>query len=62
MSITAAVFLNTTEAFRSLQEGLFGECAECGGDIELKRLKAIPLGALLYQMPRSERAAVRSNV
>lgn len=30
------------EAFRALQEGRFGECAECGGDIELKRLEAIP--------------------
>jgi RNA polymerase-binding transcription factor len=30
------------EAFRALQEGRFGECAECGGEIELKRLEAIP--------------------
>jgi DnaK suppressor protein len=30
------------EALRALQEGRFGECAECGGDIELKRLEAIP--------------------
>jgi DnaK suppressor protein len=30
------------EALRVLQEGRFGECAECGGDIELKRLEAIP--------------------
>ena len=30
------------EALKALQEGRFGECAECGGDIELKRLEAIP--------------------
>ena len=30
------------EALNFLQAGRFGECAECGGDIELKRLEAIP--------------------
>lgn len=30
------------EALSALQKGRFGECAECGGDIELKRLEAIP--------------------
>jgi RNA polymerase-binding transcription factor DksA len=30
------------EALRALQKGKFGECAECGGNIELKRLEAIP--------------------
>jgi len=30
------------EALSALQKGKFGECAECGGDIELKRLEAIP--------------------
>ena len=30
------------EALTAVQEGRFGECAECGGDIESKRLEAIP--------------------
>jgi DnaK suppressor protein len=30
------------QALGRLQEGSFGECAQCGGDIELKRLEAIP--------------------
>jgi DnaK suppressor protein len=30
------------QALERLQQGSFGECAECGGDIELKRLAAIP--------------------
>jgi len=25
-----------------MRQGSFGECAECGGEIELKRLEAIP--------------------
>ena len=33
---------NLTQALERMQQGSFGECAECGGDIELKRLEAIP--------------------
>lgn len=31
-----------TQALERIRQGSFGECAECGGDIELKRLEAIP--------------------
>jgi DnaK suppressor protein len=31
-----------TQALERLREGSFGECAECGGEIEAKRLEAIP--------------------
>jgi DnaK suppressor protein len=30
------------QALKALQEGRFGECADCGGEIESKRLEAIP--------------------
>ena len=30
------------QAVERIQHGSFGECAECGGDIEPKRLEAIP--------------------
>jgi DnaK suppressor protein len=30
------------QALERLRQGSFGECAECGGDIQLKRLAAIP--------------------
>jgi len=30
------------QALERLQQGTFGECAECGGDIEPKRLDAVP--------------------
>lgn len=30
------------EALQRLQEGAYGECAECGAEIERKRLEAIP--------------------
>lgn len=33
---------NLSQALERMREGTFGECAECGGDIELKRLEAIP--------------------
>ena len=33
---------NLTQALERMRQGAFGECAECGGDIELKRLEAIP--------------------
>ena len=31
-----------TQALEQIRQRSFGECAECGGDIELKRLEAIP--------------------
>jgi DnaK suppressor protein len=31
-----------SQALERLRQGTFGECASCGGDIELKRLEAIP--------------------
>lgn len=33
---------NLTQALERMRQETFGECAECGGDIELKRLEAIP--------------------
>lgn len=30
------------QALERIRQGSFGECAECGGNIELKRLEAIP--------------------
>lgn len=30
------------QALKALQEGRFGECADCSGEIESKRLEAIP--------------------
>jgi len=33
---------NITQALERMRQGTFGECAECGGDIELKRLGALP--------------------
>jgi DnaK suppressor protein len=33
---------NLTQALERMRQGTFGECAGCGGDIELKRLEAIP--------------------
>ena len=33
---------NIKQALERLQQGSFGECAACGGDIELKRLETIP--------------------
>ena len=40
---TARQMLKTlAQALERIQHGNFGECAECGGDIEPKRLEAIP--------------------
>jgi RNA polymerase-binding transcription factor len=33
---------NLTQALERIREGTFGECAQCGNDIESKRLEAIP--------------------
>lgn len=34
------------EALKRIEEGTFGECEECGEDIELKRLEARPTATL----------------
>ena len=31
-----------SEALKRISQGSFGECAHCGGEIELKRLEAVP--------------------
>jgi len=42
-SNTARQMLKTlSQALERVRLGSFGECAECGGDIEPKRLEAIP--------------------
>jgi len=42
-SNTARQMLKTLgQALERIRQGSFGECAECGGDIEPKRLEAIP--------------------
>jgi DnaK suppressor protein len=33
---------NLTQALERIRRGTFGECAECGNEIEPKRLEAIP--------------------
>jgi DnaK suppressor protein len=33
---------NLNEALKRITQGNFGECAQCGGEIESKRLEAIP--------------------
>jgi RNA polymerase-binding transcription factor len=33
---------NLTQALERIRKGTFGECAECGNEIEPKRLEAIP--------------------
>jgi DnaK suppressor protein len=33
---------NLNEALKRITQGDFGECAQCGGEIESKRLEAIP--------------------
>ena len=50
-SNTARQMLKTlTQALERIQHGNFGECAECGGDIEPKRLDAILWASVLRQM------------
>jgi RNA polymerase-binding transcription factor len=39
---TRQMLKNLTQALERMRRGSFGECTECGGDIELKRLEAIP--------------------
>jgi DnaK suppressor protein len=33
---------NLNRALERIKHGTYGECAECGGDIEPKRLEALP--------------------
>ena len=33
---------NIAQALERMRQGTFGECGDCGGDIEVKRLDAIP--------------------
>jgi DnaK suppressor protein len=33
---------NLNRALERIKQGTYGECAECGGDIEPKRLEALP--------------------
>jgi DnaK suppressor protein len=33
---------NLSQALERIRQGTFGECAECGNEIEAKRLEAIP--------------------
>ena len=37
---------NLQRALERIRQGSFGECAECGGEIEAKRLEALPWAQL----------------
>jgi len=39
---TRQMLMNLTQALERMRQGSFGECTECGSDIEVKRLEAIP--------------------
>ncbi len=41
-AIARQMLKNLSQALERMRQGSFGECVECGGDIELKRLEAIP--------------------
>lgn len=42
------------EALRRIEEGIFGECSECGEDIELRRLEARPTATLCVSCKEEE--------
>ena len=42
------------EAFKRIEEGTFGECDECGEDIELRRLEARPTATLCVSCKEEE--------
>jgi DnaK suppressor protein len=42
------------EALRRIEEGTFGECTECGEDIELRRLEARPTATLCVDCKEAE--------
>jgi len=41
-SVGRQTLRNLTQALERIRQGTFGECAECGNEIEAKRLEAIP--------------------
>ena len=58
-SNTARQMLKTlTQALERIQHGNFGECAECSGDIEPKRLEGDSVGALLRRVSGSKGAGL----
>ena len=58
-SNTARQMLKTLgQALERIRQGSFGECAECGGDIEPKRLEGDSVGALLRQVSGSKGAGL----
>ncbi len=42
------------EAFRRMDEGKFGICEECGRDVRLERLEALPYAALCIECKRNQ--------
>lgn len=38
-----------SDALMRISQGSFGECAQCGGDIEMKRLEAIPTARYCFK-------------
>ena len=45
------------EALARIEEGTFGECSECGDDIELKRLEARPTATLCVSCKEEQERA-----
>jgi DnaK suppressor protein len=41
-AVARQILQNLRQALERIVRGTFGECAECGNDIELKRLEALP--------------------
>jgi DnaK suppressor protein len=50
-----------TDALKRINQGNFGECAQCGGEIEVKRLDAVPWAryCLKCQEAREQQSGVR---
>jgi RNA polymerase-binding protein DksA len=42
------------EALRRIEEGTYGKCANCGADIEIERLEAIPYAILCSACSKKE--------
>ncbi len=40
--VARQTIMRLTDALKRISQGNFGECAQCGGEIELKRLEAVP--------------------
>lgn len=49
------------EAFARIQEGTYGRCEECGGEIGLERLKARPVTTLCIECKSEQEARERQN-